>query len=203
MAKKPKILAFAGSLRKDSYNKRVVKVAIEGAEKGGAEVTYIKLEDYPLPIYNEDEHKGEGFPKNAKKLQKIFGEHDGFLISSPEYNASLPGGMKNVFDFVSRKSEDYEMIEVFKGKVAAIMTASPGSFGGIRCLGHLRGVLSIMLTSVLPTEIAVGGVHKMFEGDSEEMQDEKMKKLLQNLGESLSDILKQTHGEIEVADNAG
>ncbi|MDQ3635935.1 MAG: NAD(P)H-dependent oxidoreductase [Acidobacteriota bacterium] len=203
MAKKPKILAFAGSLRKDSYNKRVVKVAIEGAEKGGAEVTYIKLEDNPLPVYNEDEHKGEGFPENAKKLQKIFGEHDGFLISSPEYNASLPGGMKNVFDFVSRKSEDYEMIEVFKGKAAAIMTASPGSFGGIRCLGHLRGVLSIMLTSVLPTEIAVGGVHKMFEGDSEEMQDEKMKKLLQDLGKSLSDILKQTHGEIEVADNAG
>jgi hypothetical protein len=60
-----------------------------------------------------------------------------------------------------------------------------------------------MLTSVLPTEIAVGGVHKMFEGDSEEMQDEKMKKLLQDLGKSLSDILKQTHGEIEVADNAG
>ncbi len=203
MAKKPKILAFAGSLRKDSYNKRVVKVAIEGAEKGGAEVTYIKLEDYPLPVYNADEHKENGFPENAMKLQKLFGEHDGFLIASPEYNASVPGGLKNVIDWVSRKSDEYEMIEVFKGKAAAIMTASPGSFGGIRCLGHLRGVLSIMLTSVLPTEIAVGGVHKMFEGDSEEMQDEKMKKLLQDLGKSLSDILKQTHGEIDVADNAG
>lgn len=201
MANKPKILAFAGSLRKDSYNKRVVKVAIEGAEKGGAEVTYINLEDYPLPMYNEDEHKGEGFPENAKKLQKVFGEHDGFLISSPEYNGSVPGGLKNVIDFVSRKTDDYEMIEVFKGKVAAIMTASPGAFGGIRCLGHLRGVFSIMLTNVLPTEVAVGGVMKMFEGDSEEMQDEKMKGLLQDLGESLSDMLKKTHGEIEVADS--
>lgn len=202
MAKKPKILAFAGSLRKHSYNKRVVKVAIEGAEKAGAEVTYIKLEDYPLPVYNADEHQENGFPENAAKLQKLFGEHNGFLIASPEYNGSVPGGLKNVIDWVSRKSDDYGMIEVFRGKVAAIMTASPGAFGGIRCLGHLRGVFSIMLTNVLPTEIAVSGVSKMFEGDSEEMQDEKMKELLQNLGESLSDMLKKTHGEIEVADNA-
>ena len=201
MAKKPKILAFAGSFREHSYNKRVVKVAIKGAENAGAEVTYIKLEDYPLPVYNADEHQKDGFPENAKKLQKLFGEHDGFLISSPEYNASVPGGLKNVIDWVSRKSDEYGMIEVFKGKVAAIMTASPGAFGGIRCLGHLRGVFSIMLTNVLPTEIAVSGVHKMFEGDGEEMQDEKMKGVLQGLGESLSDMLKKTHGEIEVADS--
>lgn len=202
MVNKPKILAFAGSMRKGSYNKKVVKVAIEGAKNAGAEVTYIDLEDYPLPIYNSDEHEGEGFPENALKLQRLFGEHNGFLISSPEYNASVPGGLKNVIDFVSRRSEEYGMIEVFKGKVAAIMTASPGSFGGIRCLGHLRGVFSIMLTNVLPTEIAVSGVHKMFEEGSDEMTDEKMKKLLQDLGESLSDMLKKTHGDIEVADNA-
>ncbi len=201
MAKKPKILAFAGSFREHSYNKRVVKVAIEGAEKAGAEVKYIKLEDYPLPIYNADEHKENGFPENAAKLQKLFGEHDGFLIASPEYNASVPGGLKNVIDWVSRKSDEYEMIEVFKGKVAAIMTASPGSFGGIRCLGHLRGVFSIMLTNVLPTEIAVAGVNKMFEGDGEEIQDEKMEKLLQDLGGSLTEMLEKTHGEIEVASN--
>ncbi len=201
MAKKPKILAFAGSMRTHSYNKRVVKAAIAGAERGGGKITYIKLEDYPLPIYNADDHDETGFPENALKLQKLFAEHDGFLIASPEYNASVPGGLKNVIDWMSRKSAEYAMGEVFKGKVAAIMTASPGSFGGIRCLGHLRGVLSILLVNVLPTEIAVSAVHAMFEGDSDQMTNEKMKDLLEDLGESLSDMLEKTHGDLDVAKN--
>ncbi|HEV8159799.1 MAG TPA: NAD(P)H-dependent oxidoreductase, partial [Pyrinomonadaceae bacterium] len=164
MAKKPKILAFAGSLRENSYNKRVVKTAIEGAKNAGAEVTYIDLKQYPMPVYDPDEHEKFGFDENALAFQKLLGEHDGFLIASPEYNGSLPGGLKNAIDWTSRKSENYGMIEVFKGKVAAIMTASPGAFGGIRCLGHLRGVLTIMLVNVLPSEIAVSKVHEMFDG---------------------------------------
>lgn len=203
MTKKPKILAFAGSLRRGSYNKRVVKTAIEGAKAAGADVTYINLEDYPMPIYNADEHEKFGFDENALAFQKLLGEHDGFLIASPEYNGSLPGGLKNAIDWASRKSENYGMIEVFKGKCAAIMTASPGAFGGLRCLGHLRGVLTIMLVNVLPSEIAVAKVGSMFEGDSDEMTDEKMKGILEDLGASLVDMLRKTHGDIEVVKEAG
>lgn len=203
MAKKPKILAFAGSLRKNSYNKRIVKTAIEGAKNIGADVTYIDLKDYPLPIYDADDHAENGFPENALKLQKLFAENDGFLIASPEYNGSVPGGLKNMIDWTSRKSDKYGMIEVFKGKVAAIMTASPGAFGGIRCLNHLRGVLTIMFVNVLPSEIAVAKVNSMFEGDSEEITDEKMKGILEDLGISLVDMLKKTHGKIEVVEEAG
>ncbi len=203
MAKKPKILAFAGSLREHSYNKRVVKTAVEGATNAGAEVTYINLEQYPMPIYNGDEHEKFGFGENALAFQKLLADHDGFLIASPEYNGSIPGGLKNAIDWASRKSENYGMGEVFKGKVAAIMTASPGAFGGIRCLAHLRGVFSILLVNVLPSEIAVANVAKMFDGDSETMTHEKMKKILEELGASLSDMLKKTHGEIEVVEEAG
>ena len=202
MAKKPKILAFAGSLRENSYNKRVVKIAIEGAKNSGAEVTYVDLKQYPMPIYDEDDHKENGFDENALAFQKLLGEHDGFLIASPEYNGSIPGGLKNALDWASRKSENYGMVEVFKGKVAAIMTASPGAFGGIRCLSHLRGVFTIMLVNVLPSEIAVANVGKMFDGDSETMTDEKMKKILEDLGASLVDMLGKTHGEIEVVEAA-
>ena len=120
MAKKPKILAFAGSLRKDSYNKRVVKTAIEGAKKAGADVTFIDLKDYPMPIYDADEHAENGFSENALKFQKLLGESDGFLIASPEYNGSLPGGLKNAIDWASRKSDEFEMIEVFKGKAGRL-----------------------------------------------------------------------------------
>ena len=198
MAKKPKILAFAGSLREHSYSKRIVKTAMNGAIEAGADVTYIDLRDYPMPIYNEDDHKKDGFSPNALEFQKLLAAHNGFLIASPEYNGSLSGALKNAIDWASRQSDEYKMGEVFKGKVAAIMTESPGTFGGIRCLGHLRGVLSILLVNVLPSEIAVGGVHERFDGSGAEMTDEKMKKILEDLGASLVDILKKTHGEIEV-----
>lgn len=203
MAKKPKILAFAGSLRENAYSKRIVKTAVVGAEKAGAEVAFIDLRDYPMPIYDADLHEKDGFGENALAFQKLLNDHDGFLIASPEYNGSLSGVLKNAIDWASRPSEKFKTIEVFKGKVAAIMTESPGAFGGIRCLGHLRGVLSIMLVNVLPSEIAVGKVHEMFDGDGLEMKDEKMKNILEDLGASLADMLKKTHGEIEVVVEAG
>lgn len=203
MSKKPKILAFAGSLREHSFSKRIVKTATKGAENAGAEITYIDLRDFPMPIYNADDHEKNGFDENALKFQKLLNDHDGFLIASPEYNGSLSGALKNAIDWASRKSEKYGQGEVFHGKIAAIMTESPGVFGGIRCLGHLRGVLSILLVNVLPSEIAVGKVHEMFDGNGEEMTDEKMKKILEELGASLVDILRKTHGEIEVVAEAG
>ena len=202
MAKRPKILAFAGSLREYSYNKRVLKTAIRGAENAGAEVTYIDLRDYTMPLYDADIQEKEGFPENATKLQKLLLEHDGLLIASPEYNASLPAGLKNVIDWTSRANGDIKLAQAFKGKVAAIMTASPGAFGGIRCLVHLRAVLTILLVNVLPSEIAVSKVHEMFDGDTAEMKDEKMKGILENLGKSLSDMLRKTHGEVEVVTSA-
>ena len=203
MSKKPKILAFAGSLREHSYSKRVVKTAMKGAEKACADVIFVDLRDYPMPLYNADEHEQNGFDANALRFQKLLGEHDGFLIASPEYNGSLSGALKNALDWASRPSNEYKQIEVFKGKVAAIMSESPGAFGGLRCLGHLRGVLSILQVNILPSEIAVGKVNTMFDGDGEEMTDDKMREILENLGASLADMLKKTHGEIEVVAEAG
>ncbi len=203
MAKKPKILAFAGSLRENSFSKRVVRTAMKGAADAGADVTFVDLRDYPMPIYDQDLHEREGFGENALAFQKLLGESEGFLICSPEYNGSLPGALKNAIDWASRKSDDYGMVEVFKGKAAAIMTESPGAFGGLRCLGHLRTVLTIMFVNVLPSEIAVANVSKMFDGNGAEMSDEKMKKILEELGASLVDILRKTHGEIEVVEEAG
>lgn len=198
MAKKQKILAFAGSLREHSYSKRVVKTAIKGAESAGALVTYIDLRDYPMPIYNADDHEQLGFDENALKLQKLLNEHNGLLICSPEYNGSLSGALKNAIDWTSRKSDEFKMGEVFGGKVAAIMTESPGAFGGLRCLGHLRSILSILGVNVLPSEIAVSKVNGMFDGDGDEMTNEMMKNLLENLGASLVDTLQKLRGEIEL-----
>src|SRR5215475_374617 len=129
MTRKLRILAFAGSLREHSLSKRVLKTAIKGAEKAGGEVTYIDLRDYRMPIYDFDEHERNGFDENAIKFQRLLTQHNGLLIASPEYNGSLPAALKNTIDWSSRQSDRYPRSAVFAGKVAAIMSSSPGSLG--------------------------------------------------------------------------
>jgi len=202
MSKQPKILAFAGSLREKSYNKRVLKVAIKGAENTGAKVTYVDLKDYPMPIYNGDLQDTQEFPPIAAAFQRLLLEHDGLLIASPEYNASLPAALKNVIDWASRPNGNLKLNDCFKGKFAAIMTASPGAFGGIRCLAHLRDVLTILLVNTLPSEIAIAKVGGIFDGDSNEITNETVRVILEDLGASLADMLQKTHGEIAVVASA-
>lgn len=194
MAITPKILAFAGSLREGSLNKKVLRVAAEGARAAGAEVTVVDLRDFDMPIYDVDRHEKDGFPPGAVKFQDLMLEHNGLLICSPEYNGSLPGGMKNVIDWVSRKRHAEEkMYAAFTDKVAGIMSASPGSFGGLRCLSHLRGVLTIASVHVLPLEIAVTFAEQKFDGDT--MTDDKTKKLLENLGASVAGTISKLNTE--------
>lgn len=181
----PKILAVAGSYREHSYNKRVLGIAAEGAREAGADVTMIDLRDFPLPIYDADMQADGAFDANALRLQDVFNEHDGFLIASPEYNGSIPGGFKNAIDWLSRANDRYKMYEPVKGKTAALITASPGQFGGLRCVAHLRGVFTIMGVHVLPAEVAVAFVGQKFEGESKEMTDEKTSSILKGLGANL------------------
>ena len=180
-----KILAFSGSFRKHSFNSRIAAVASEGARKAGAQVTQIDLTDFPMPIMNPDDVDSGEFDPNALRFQELLYENDGFIIASPEFNGSLPGGFKNAIDWASRANGRFKLGDVFKGKCAAIMTASPGSFGGIRCLAHLRGILSMLQVHVHPTEIAVPFIRDKFDGDGPEMTDEKTRALLEGLGASL------------------
>jgi NAD(P)H-dependent FMN reductase len=186
----PKILAIAGSYRENSYNKRVLAIAADGARAAGAEVTFLDLRDFPLPIYDMDLQAGGAFEENALRLQDTMAEHDGFLIASPEYNGSIPGGFKNAIDWASRANDKHKMYGPVKGKTAALISASPGQFGGVRSLPHLRSVFTTMGVHVLPMEIAVGFVMQKFEGDSGEITDEKTKGLLAGLGAMLANVLK-------------
>ncbi|MEJ7622524.1 MAG: NAD(P)H-dependent oxidoreductase [Pyrinomonadaceae bacterium] len=181
-----KILAIPASFREHSYNKRVLNVAAEGARSAGAEVTVLDLRDYPLPIYDADMQADGAFDENAYRLQDIMRDHDAFLIASPEYNGTIPGGFKNMIDWTSRANDRYGMYESVKGKTAALITASPGQFGGLRCLSHLRAMFTIMGVTVLPNEIAVPAVFQKFDGDGTDMTDEKTKAQLEALGAALA-----------------
>lgn len=159
-----KLLAFAGSLRKGSLNKQLVQQVGSYAQSYGAEVTFIDLMDYSMPLYNED-IQNEHFPTSAHAFKQLLKEHDGFFIASPEYNSAFSGVLKNAIDWASRTEEGEEKLEAFKGKTAAIMTATPGSLGGIRGLPSLRLVLSNMGVLVLPTQLAFGRANEGFNAD--------------------------------------
>jgi NAD(P)H-dependent FMN reductase len=188
MADTPKILAFAGSTRTDSYNKKLVKIAAAGAQAAGAEVTYIDLRDLPLPLFDEDLEAQEGMPANAQTFKNLLISHQGLLIASPEYNSSLTAVLKNAIDWASRPAPDEPPLAAFAGKAAVIMSASPGALGGLRGLVHLRSILGNIKVLVLPDQVAVPKSYEAFNSDGN-LKDPKQQESIEKLGESLANIL--------------
>lgn len=180
MGQKPKILAFAGSLRTESFNKRLIKLAAKGAEKAGAEVTCIDLRDFPLPIFDQDLEAKEGLPKNAVKLKELFLAHGGLLISSPEYNSSISGVLKNTIDWVSRGDPRDKPLACFDQKVAGLMSASPGALGGLRGLVHVRAILGNIKVLVLPEQIAISKADEAFNADGS-LKDSKQQAAVEKI----------------------
>ena len=182
-----KLLAFAGSTRKNSYNQAILDVAAEGAREAGAEVTVVSLADYAMPIFNEDEEAEFGIPKRAQAFKELLMSHDGFLIASPEYNSSYPALLKNAIDWASRKAGDEKVLAAYKGKVAGIMAASAGGLGGMRVLVVLRMLLENLGTMVLPTQRAVAKVSTLVD-DNGVVSDEKTIKQLKSLGKETAEL---------------
>lgn len=165
MAEKPKVLCFAGSLRRDSLNKKLAKLAGKLAEEAGAESTFIDLKEFDLPIYDGDYEAENGLPESAKKLKKIMKEHQAFLIASPEYNSSITAALKNAIDWASRPEPGEKNLECFTGKVAGLLAASPGALGGIRGLVTVRSILGNIGVIVIPEQIAIGQAGDAFNED--------------------------------------
>jgi NAD(P)H-dependent FMN reductase len=188
MASTPRILAFAGSTRIDSYNKKLVKIAASGAQAAGAEVTYIDLRDLPLPLYDEDLEAQEGLPANARTFKELMISHQGLLIASPEYNSSLTAVLKNAIDWASRPAPNEAPLAAFAGKVATIMSASPGALGGLRGLVHLRSILGNIKVLVLPDQVAVPKAYEAFNVDGT-LKDPKQQQSIEQLGDGLTKIL--------------
>ncbi len=193
MSQTIRLLAFAGSSRKDSFNKALVKVAAGGARAGGAEVAFVDLKDYPLPIFDEDLEKAQGLPENAKKLKKMFIASHGFLISSPEYNSSVSALLKNTIDWLSRPAEGEAPLAAFQGKVASLLSASPGALGGLRGLVHLRAILGNIGVIVLPDQIAVPKAHEAFSSDGR-LSDAKRHASVEELGKKLVGVASKLAG---------
>ena len=187
----PRILAFGGSLRRDSFNQKIAAIAAEGAREAGAEVPLIRLSDFPMPVFDQDLEAASGMPAEAKKLKELFLQADGLIIASPEYNSSVTAALKNAIDWVSRiETPDEAPLRAFTGKSAVILAASPGGLGGLRGLVHLRSILGNIGITVLPDQIAILSAHEVIMPDGS-LSDPKQAARVKKLGASLASHLKK------------
>lgn len=185
MTRPLKILAFAGSARKESLNKKLVREAALGTLRADTNVivTVIDLANYPLPIYNADDEEARGMPDNAKKLKDLFAEYDGFIIASPDYNGSFTALLKNTLDWVSRLTPEYPK-NPMRGKKAAIVSASTGALGGVNGLRHLRDLLTHMGADVIDETYSLGYAAQAFNAAGK-IQDPQTLQATQDVGKAL------------------
>ena len=189
----PKILAFAGSMRSGSYNKKLIRLGVAAAEQAGGEITLIDLRDLPMPLYDGDLEAEQGIPPNGLKFKELLKAHQGFLISSPEYNSSISGVMKNAIDWASRPVPGEDGLIGFTGKVAGLMSASPGALGGLRGLVTVRSILGNIGVLVIPQQIAVLKAHEAFHEDGS-LKDPKLQASVAKVAEGLVRVVAKLTG---------
>ena len=182
-----RLLFFAGSTREGSFNRKLAALAHHIAEANGIEAVLVDLKDYLMPIYNGDLEAKDGPPERARAFKALLGEYQGVFIASPEYNSSVTPLLKNTLDWVTRvRAKGETGLEVFKTRVFAISGASPGYYGAMRSLLHLRQILEIGTGAmVIPQQIAVPRAMDAFEED-ESLKDKAQQTLCKSVVEALA-----------------
>jgi NAD(P)H-dependent FMN reductase len=160
-----KVLVFAGSTRNDSFNRKLGLAVAHALRSAGIETTWADLKDYPMPLYDGDTEAARGLPEHALAFKALLARHEVFVIASPEYNGSFPALIKNVIDWTSRATPGEKPLAAYRGKLAAILSTSPGSGGGRRGLEHLRSLLERIGVTVIPEQLAVPKAAEAFDAE--------------------------------------
>lgn len=158
-----RILAISGSTRSASVNTRLLRCAARLAERVGAAVTHIDLRNFPMPLYDGDLEEASGVPETVERVRNLMVDNDGLLFACPEYNGSITPLLKNTIDWCSRPQGDVPGGIAYRGKVAGLLSTSPGGLGGLRGLVHVRAILSGLGAHVVPSQFALGGAHDAFD----------------------------------------
>ena len=165
-----KFLVFSASLRANSLNTRLAKLAGSVIEKHNGKVDMANMSDFDCPSFNQDMEKDNFHPAGAEELHKRILANDAIVISSPEYNGSMPGSVKNIIDWVSRFRP-----QPFNECHALLMSASPSMGGGNRGLWSLRMPLEHLGARVFPDMFSLAIAHKAFTADGS-IEDEMLAK---------------------------
>ena len=172
-----KILGIAGSLRKGSYNRMLLKTA-QQLLPGGVSLDIYEL--HGIPVFSEDEE--EDFPEVVKKFKAAIRAADAILFATPEYNYSIPGPLKNAIDWASRPYGD----SAWMGKPVAVMGASIGRMGSARAQYHLRQVFVYLeMDAIVQPEVMVANASDMFDPQGNLTHDSS-RKALKGLIEALA-----------------
>jgi len=155
-------LVFSASLRKDSLNTRLAKIAASLIEKNGGKVDFANMSEFDCESFNQDLELNDFHPSGAEELRKRLLANDALIVSSPEYNGSMPGLLKNAIDWVSRFRP-----QPFKDRHALIMSASPSMAGGNRGLWSLRIPFEHLGTRVYPNMFSLAMAHKAFTSEGQ------------------------------------
>ena len=165
-----KILMFAGSTRKESYNRKLAQAAVKMATQQGAEATLLDLSDFDIPLYNAD-LEAQGTPPDVIRFKQILHAHPAWLICCPEYNGSYPALLKNALDWASSPVKDdaqwSDGVLPFRGKVVGMCSASPGGLGGLRAQSHLAPLLLNLECWLAPRSHAVGHAGEAFDAQGQ------------------------------------
>lgn len=156
-----RVLVFSASLRKDSLNTTLAHLAARHASRFGAAVDLATMREFDVPSYDADlEARGE-IPAGTLELKRRLTANDAFVISSPEYNGSVPGLLKNAIDWASRLRP-----QPFHERHGLLLSASPSMVGGNRGLWTLRVPLEHLGARIFPDMFSLAMAHKAFSGDS-------------------------------------
>ncbi|HEX6943223.1 MAG TPA: NAD(P)H-dependent oxidoreductase [Gemmatimonadaceae bacterium] len=156
-----KVLVFGASLRADSLNGTLAALAARMAEQAGAAVDHASMRDFDVPSFDGDSEAEHGIPAGADELRRRLSASDAFIVSSPEYNASMPGMFKNLIDWTSRYRP-----QPFDGKHGLLLSASPSMVGGNRGLWALRMPFEHLGARIYPDMFSLAQSHKaLVDGD--------------------------------------
>ena len=172
-----RVLVLGASLRHDSLNARLAALAAQVAARSGAEVEHAGIGDFPAPFYDQDLEASEGIPAGAQDFCRRLKAADALVIASPEYNASIPGVLKNLIDWVSRFRP-----QPFNGRQCLLLSASPSMAGGNRGLWSLRIPLEHLGTRVYPDMYSLAQAHQAFGDDGRIANDLLQKRFDDTIG---------------------
>ena len=176
-----KLLLISGSARRESLNGKLAAAASKLAAAQGVETDLVSPDDLRLPLYDGDLEESEGLPAAVVALKQRFLAADAILFACPEYNSSITPLLKNLIDWVSRAgSSDEAPLAAYKGKVAGLVSASPGAFGGMRGLVTVRSILGNIGVLVVPTQFALGKAHEAFDAEGN-LTDDRARKSLESV----------------------
>ncbi len=173
-----KLLMLAASLRKDSFNKKLIHIAKNLANELNSTTTVVEFNDFICPLYNGDDETSTGYPEPIKKFEALIKEHDALVISSPEYNFTTPGTLKNFIDWLSRLNPT-----PLKNLPILLMSASPSMVGGNRGLWNTRIPLEYCNAFVYPSMFSLAAAHTAFD-DQDQLKDATLHgRLKQNIAD--------------------